>query len=561
MDLKLFLLGEYDSGEVKRRSDIFKMEISRKAKELADKFGVSSDLLVHVLSETAEISPSLPPDDQEARILESGFNPDDLKYNPSIEHALTFLGPEKAIQCFKNDFGRLLSAWSFYQTLVPWYSFSTLFPLLLTEKEWIAYLGEYLGYLESEKSELIKNGRPKKLPQVSFLLRVLPVSLLNDDRIWECRKLEAEGGSPEEIERLFLTPKEKSSTSALFEEFILATDPELPDRSYLEPFREKIHSLYSSGAKALVKNLRSNSVDQLAYELSKVISRSLNAAQMRELRELEDLYTMEYSVFSSDSFEKSTIPDSKIPIALYNFIFSFSLPVFEVKTKKYSDLRAKLSQYVRSTALGFPRIDFNFWDELKKNPEDCLKTLSEANVAFEQTQDFAKEFVLKVMYLLSKPKNENSKAHTVYEPKFEDKELTDDEDSESISEIFTSIEARAIEKTAIKIEGTDYIFKNGFRELHWNSHKWGFKEWERKIVEALFEAYKRDGYLTADQVNEMAQRLHFKQYSAVQKKRYMFTDVFKDHKLSGKFIIAYTIGQEKKTGKYTLNPKWTPKTK
>ena len=158
MWLQKYLSADGDSKESALRMKEFKIEIFSKAKELAEKHGIATALLSHVLEEAADLSPA---PERWTEIVRSGLQSGDLNYS-LIEKTIEQLGPKLAERVFKFQFGKLLKAWSFTQRLTPQGKFirTMLPPFFLTQKEWVAAHVQYYNFLVTEKSALINEGIP-----------------------------------------------------------------------------------------------------------------------------------------------------------------------------------------------------------------------------------------------------------------------------------------------------------------------------------------------------------------------------------------------------------------
>jgi hypothetical protein len=545
MWLEKYLSADGDSKESARRIKELKNEISRKANELAEKHGIATNLLSLVLDEAADLSLS---PERLTEVIKSGLKTEHLRYSP-IEEAIKQLGPKLAERIFKFQFGKLLKSWAFTKRLTPQDKFiqTMLPPFFLTQKEWVAAHVQYYDFLTSEKSTLLNEGRPKVLPEISFLLRVLPLTLLDDDRrLLACGKLEEKGSSTDELKNEFHKP---ASASVIDDD--------------LKEYREKIYSLYLKAYKDLPKNLTLDNFERLTFEISKFIREEFTIGELEGLKEIETQSAEQLGVFNIiERLEAPTLPDVVIKFAL-----AFLLPAFEAENSP--DLRAKLSHYIRYTELGFPIIELDFWSELKRKPDEVLDILSAAEDAFHETRKFTFAFIRKVSVYVSA----DTSIHEQNLSKFED--INSKYINEVISEIDGSLNS---EDDDVKIKGTEYIFKNGFRKLHWKKHSWIFKDWERHIVRAFWEAYnsKSKKFLSSDEIHELAMRLRFNALdkereekiknpnnTAVQTKekslkRYMFTDVFKNHYLSKRFFVAISNDNKTKSGLYSINPQWNP---
>lgn len=537
MWLQRFLSADGDSKESTRRKKEFKKEVSRKAKELAGKHGIATDLLSHVLEETAELSPSPSGTDRLTKIIKSGFGSEDLTYSP-IEEVIEQLGPKLASRILKFQFGKFQNAWAFAQKVTSQGKFlqTMLPPFFLTKKEWVAYHVQYHDFLIEEKSALISEGRPKTLPEIPLLLRVLPLTLLEDDRrLLECGALEAKGLTADEIKKEFFKTTTKTNSK----------------EDDLREYREKIYSLYLSAYENLHKNLSQENFNILAFEISKVIREEFTPGELEGLKEIESQSNDQLKVFNV--IERVEAPE--LPDIVIRFALSFLLPAFEAS--KSSDVRAKLSHLIRFTELGFPVIEFDFWAELKRRPDEFIDIISVAEDVFYETRKFSLSFIKKISEFVLADEDTHKDNLSEFQ----------DTNTDLINTILSEIDAETTaDGNEVKIKGTGYIFKNGFRELHWRKYSWKFKDWERHIVKAFYEAYisKTKDYLDADDVHALANQFHFKFLAKKEeglKRRYMFTDVFKAHPLSGCFFISKPFSNKQKSSRYTINPKWTPLTK
>jgi len=535
-------------------AELFKKKVQADADKLASLAGIDSSVAVLILSETAVLLETDEPKHiQIRRIKASGIKAHDIDYEPSVFEAIEILGVGAAKELYQNNFRMLLKAWRTAKNLES--------PLpILAATEWHELIGKIKSHFSVNAEAIRTTGVPPKQLEISTLLRFVPKGAICRFEDMMAIAAEIDGQSKNEI---------------IGQLKCLDLNSNRKFEPLLKELRSQLLEFYRNAFELLTK-AEKISIEEYAKALATITYRAFDTwEQIEELNEIESsmlgilsgetdgLNTEEIDNLIEEGYFTEANRPVAVPFCIQDILtLSFFLK-FETDQSHFADIRTRLTKSITFTDFNFPLLQIDFWEDLSKDKTaffEKVKIVDEClSIATKSYESFCDSFIKELRHLFA------TKIELYVSRLACDK--SPDSDTADILADLNGISEENRKPRYVK--GSEFIFEQDFTVLRWRDKNWTFKDWEGKILEALYLAHENGAKnLTTAIISSIANDCHFKEIKPRKQKlkdsrkthkenrnttRYMFKDIFQKHELNHKFIVA---GSYK--GTYRLNPIWNP---